>query len=86
MTQSNEKTMDEVADRLRDCFREVFPDLADEQIETAERAEMAEWDSLATLTLLAVIEEEFELQLDEEEIARLTSFSAVRDVVEAGGR
>jgi acyl carrier protein len=78
--------MDQVTDRLRDCFREVFPDLADEQIETADRAEMSEWDSLATLTLLAVIEEEFELQLDEEAIAKLTSFSAVREVVEAGGQ
>lgn len=78
--------MDQVTDRLRDCFKEVFPDLADEQIETAVRAEMSEWDSLATLTLLAVVEEEFELQLDEEAIGKLTSFSAVRDVVEAGGQ
>jgi acyl carrier protein len=78
--------MDQVTDRLRGCFREVFPDLADEQIDTADRAELAEWDSLATLTLLAVIEEEFELQLEEEAIAKLTSFSAVREVVEAGGK
>jgi acyl carrier protein len=85
MTSSNESTVDQVTDRLRDCFREVFPDLADEHIETADRAEMAEWDSLATLTLLAVIEEEFGLQLEEEAIAKLTSFSAVREVVEAGG-
>ena len=75
----------EVTDRLRDCFREVFPDLADEQIETAVREQMSEWDSLATLTLLAVIEEEFALELDEDAIGKLTSFSAVRDVVEAGG-
>jgi acyl carrier protein len=86
MTSSNESTVDQVTDRLRDCFREVFPDLADEQIETADRVEMAEWDSLATLTLLAVIEEEFELQLNEDAIGRLTSFSAVREVVEAGGQ
>ena len=80
-----ESAMGQVTDRLRGCFREVFPDLADEQIETADRAEMSEWDSLATLTLLAVIEEEFGLQLDDEAIGKLTSFSAVRDVVEAGG-
>jgi acyl carrier protein len=86
MTSSNESTTGQVTDRLRDCFREVFPDLPDEQIETADRAEMAEWDSLATLTLLAVIEEEFGLQLDDDAIAKLTSFSAVRGVVEAGGQ
>jgi acyl carrier protein len=78
--------MEQVTDRLRECFREVFPDLSDEQIETADREEMSEWDSLATLTLLAVVEEEFGLQLDEEAIGKLTSFSAVRDVVEAGGQ
>jgi acyl carrier protein len=85
MESSNESVMDPVTGRLRDCFIEVFPDLADDQIEGAARAEMSEWDSLATLTLLAVIEEEFELQLDDEAIAKLTSFSAVREVVEAGG-
>lgn len=78
--------MDQVTDRLRECFIEVFPDLADDQIERAVRAEMSEWDSLATLTLLAVVEEEFGLQLDDEAIAKLTSFSAVREVVEAGGQ
>ena len=77
--------MDQVTERLRDCFREVFPDLSDDQVETAVRAEMPEWDSLATLTLLTVVEEEFGLQLDDEAIAKLTSFAAVRSVVEANG-
>jgi acyl carrier protein len=81
-----ESAMDQVTDRLRECFKEVFPDLSDEQIETADREEMSEWDSLATLTLLAVVEEEFGLQLDDEAIAKLTSFSAVRDLIEAGGQ
>jgi acyl carrier protein len=86
MESSDESVMDQVTDRLRECFIEVFPDLADDQIERAVRAEMSEWDSLATLTLLAVVEEEFGLQLDDEAIAKLTSFSAVREVVEAGGQ
>jgi acyl carrier protein len=85
MTSSNERTMDQVTERLCDCFREVFPDLSDDQVETAVRAEMPEWDSLATLTLLTVVEEEFGLQLDDEAIAKLTSFAAVRSVVEANG-
>jgi acyl carrier protein len=85
MKSSNERTMDQVTARLRDCFREVFPDLSDDHVETAVREEMPEWDSLATLTLLTVIEEEFGLQLDDEAIAKLTSFGAVRGVVEANG-
>ena len=70
-----------VTKRLHDCFREVFPDLPEEQIEDVVRAEMPEWDSLTTLTLLTVIEEEFSVQLDEDEVAKLTSFASVRDVV-----
>jgi acyl carrier protein len=85
MESSDERVMDQVTDRLRDCFIEVFPDLADDQIESAVRVEMSEWDSLATLTLLAVVEEEFGLALDDEAIAKLTSFSAVREVIEADG-
>ncbi len=77
--------MDQVNDRLRDCFGEVFPDLSPEQIETAVRDELPEWDSLATLTLLTVLEEEFGLQLDDEAIAKLTSFASVRGVVESNG-
>jgi acyl carrier protein len=74
--------MDQIRGRLRDCFRPVFPDLSDEQIESAVRAELAEWDSLATLTLLTVVEEEFELELDEQAVEQFDSFAAVARVVE----
>jgi acyl carrier protein len=76
--------MDEVTERLRECFRTVFEDMSDEQIETAVRAELAEWDSLAALTLITVVEEEFELQLDDETVGDLDSFTALRGAVEQG--
>ena len=74
--------MDQISDRLRDCFRTVFPDLSDEQIESAARVELSEWDSLATLTLLTVVEEEFELELDDQAVEQFDSFAAVERVVE----
>jgi acyl carrier protein len=74
--------MDQISDRLRDCFRTVFPDLSDEQIDSAARAELSEWDSLATLTLLTVVEEEFELELDDQAVEQFDSFEAVERVVE----
>jgi acyl carrier protein len=74
--------MDEVTERLRECFRTVFEGMSDEQIETAVRADVAEWDSLATLTLLTVVEEEFELQFDDETDGDLDSFAALRSAVE----
>lgn len=82
MTQTSDSPGAQVDERLRACFEEVFPDLASEQIETAVRAEMPEWDSLATLTLLTVVEEEFGVQFDEEAIAKFVSFPSVRSLVE----
>lgn len=77
--------MDHIRDRLRDCFRTVFPDLSDKQIESAARAELSEWDSLATLTLLTVVEEEFELELDDRAVEQFDSYAAVELVVERIG-
>jgi acyl carrier protein len=77
--------MDQIRDRLRDCFRMVFFDLSDEQIESAVRAELPEWDSLATVTLLTVVEEEFELELDDQAVEQFDSFPAIERVVQRIG-
>jgi acyl carrier protein len=71
----------QLTERLRDCFRAVFPDLSDEQIETAVRAETEEWDSLASLELLTVIEEEFGIQLSDDVVEGLDTFEAARSAV-----
>jgi len=42
----------------------------------------AAWDSIAAITLLNVIEEEFQIPLDVGEIATLNSFEEVRAYVE----
>jgi acyl carrier protein len=72
---------DQLTERVRNCFRAVFPHLSDEQIETAVRAETEEWDSLASLELLTVIEEEFGIQLSDEVVEGLDTFEAARNAV-----
>jgi acyl carrier protein len=72
---------DQLTERVRDCFRSVFPDLSDEQIETAVRADTEEWDSLAALELVTVIEEEFEIQLSDGVVEGLVTFEAARNAV-----
>jgi acyl carrier protein len=72
---------DQLTERVRNCFRAVFPDLSDEQIENAVRAETEEWDSLASLELLTVIEEEFGIQLSDEVVEGLDTFEAARNAV-----
>lgn len=69
--------MSEIENRLAQCFAAVFPSLPPEAIPTASHETVTEWDSVATVTLLTVIEEEFSITLDFEELEKLTSFSAI---------
>jgi acyl carrier protein len=65
--------------RLIHCFAAVFGDLRHEEIPGASVSSLAEWDSMASMTLLALIEEEFRLRIPIAEIAGLTSFSEILD-------
>jgi acyl carrier protein len=75
--------MDEQSKRLMTCFRTVFGDLPDAEILTASTTTLAAWDSVASITLVNVIEEEFQIQFDYDAIPELTSFDAVAQYVSA---
>jgi acyl carrier protein len=68
--------MDDVRERLSDCFRVVFPELPQERIANASPETVAEWDSVAALTLMSVVEEEFALQIDLDDLADMASFES----------
>ena len=63
--------------RLAKCFSAVFPDLTEDQVGKASLETVEAWDSLATVTLLSVIEEEFAVQLDPGDLEHLVSFESV---------
>lgn len=63
--------------RLSNCFEIVFPDLPETQIATASTATLAAWDSVAAITLMNVIEDEFGFQMDLDDLADLDSFDKV---------
>jgi acyl carrier protein len=69
--------MDDVKPKLVECFRIVFPDLKEKDIPTASQATVAEWDSVAAITLVNVIEEQFEIEMDLDDVADLDSFDKV---------
>ena len=73
--------MAEFDDRLARCFASVFPAVSPDQIRTASVETLPEWDSLATVTLIAVLEQEFNIEIDLLGSPELTSFEAVRDYV-----
>jgi acyl carrier protein len=74
--------MPELDDRLTRCFASVFPDLGANQIRQASVESVLAWDSLAAVTLIAILEQEFDTQIDLMEMPELTSYHAVRDYLQ----
>lgn len=69
--------MEEIDQRVLECFRAVFPTLTDEELTGLEQAQQPAWDSLASLSLITVIEEEFDLMLDDSDIPEMNTFQKV---------
>lgn len=70
--------MNELSARLTKCFQTVFPDLPETNVSTARQDSVPEWDSVATITLVNVIEDEFRTQMDLERLPEFSSFEAIR--------
>jgi len=64
--------------RLIRCFASIFDGLTTDQIRTISVETQPNWDSLASVTLAAVLEEEFNIQVDPFDMPQLASFSAVK--------
>ena len=71
------------SERLIKCFQQVFPAMSAAEIPAATQENTSAWDSVAHITLLSLIGEEFGIDIDFEEFAEATSFSAVLDLVRA---
>lgn len=68
--------MPDQENRLIRCFASVFPGLTEDEIRNCSTESTGTWDSLSAVTLAAVIEEEFGIAIDPDEIAQLNSFHA----------
>jgi acyl carrier protein len=73
--------MDNLDNRLVRCFSSVFPELNEDQIRNASVDSVSAWHSLASVTLIAVLQEEFGLQVNLADLPNLVSFSAVQNYV-----
>jgi acyl carrier protein len=71
--------MDDYRARLARCFAATFPELDETEIESAAITSVGAWDSMATVTLLALIQEEFGIAIPPEDIDRLISFGLILD-------
>jgi acyl carrier protein len=77
------ETMNVQEERLMRCFEAVFPSLSANQIRTASPANVADWNSLSAITLVAVIEDEFKITISLLDLAELDSFDAFREYLSA---
>lgn len=73
--------MNEVHDRLVRCFLSVFSDLTPEQVRTASLDSLPAWDSLATVTLVSMLEQEFALQFELLDLPKIVSFESAECLI-----
>lgn len=74
---------DSLHDRLVDCFAAVFPKVPPGELDSLSVARCAEWDSLASVTLMAVLEQEFGNPISPDDLEMFQSFDLVKATVEA---
>jgi acyl carrier protein len=64
--------MHNVEQRLTKCFSAVFPELSSEEIAKANPNTTGAWDSLNAVTLMALIQEEFGIELAPDELENMS--------------
>lgn len=69
--------MDDIRQKLINCFQVVFPDMPADEIPAASTATVASWDSVAAITMMNVLEDEFRLEMDLDDLADLDSFEKI---------
>ena len=74
--------MNNIHQRVTRCFANVFPELGEGEIPRATTASVAAWDSVAHVTLLSAIAQEFGHSLQLEDFEELTSYELIVDHLE----
>lgn len=74
--------MSDLEPRLQQCFITVFPDLALNEVTGAVLDATPQWDSLATVILVTVLEEEFAISIDPVDFSKLTSYRSIAEYLQ----
>ena len=69
--------MKDISQQVATCFANVFPALGPTAIATASAATVAAWDSVAQVTLLSALSEEFDIDFEPEDYEELLSFPQI---------
>ena len=68
--------------RLIGCFAAVFPELSADEIRHVNSETTGHWDSLSMVTLVSLVQEEFDIEIRSDAVRDLNSFEAFRAYVE----
>ncbi len=81
--------MDNLKERLLVCFSAVFPERTQQELLSGSVDSVPEWDSLRSITLVALIQEEFQIIIDLLDLEELRSFEVflarIKEDAPAGG-
>lgn len=75
-------TRSEIEAKLTGVFQSVFPTLGEDEVKRASQASVAEWDSVAAISLINAIEDDYALELELDDAEGLSSFDLVADYLE----
>lgn len=71
-------SMIDTNDRLLRCFSSIFPTLTPDEIHAADIEQLVDTDSLAGVTLLAMIGQEFGIELSMADMLELRTFPKIQ--------
>lgn len=75
--------MNDIQNRVSQCFANVFPDVPAAELPKASVSSVAKWDSVAHITLLASIGEEFAIEISEDDFEDLNSYAVILAYVQS---
>ena len=75
--------MNGIETRAAQCFANVFPALQPSDIQNASTDTLAAWDSVAHITLLTAVSEEFGIEFEPEDYVELISYSQILAAIKA---
>ncbi|MDT8910283.1 acyl carrier protein [Amycolatopsis sp. PS_44_ISF1] len=73
--------MAEVAPKLREVFVEALDLDRDVDVENLKYRDIEAWDSVGHMALVAAIEDEFDIELDTDQVIDMSSFKVAVDLV-----
>ena len=74
--------MNNIEERVATCFLNVFPNIQPDEIPGASAASLEGWDSIAHVTLLSSISEEFGFDFEMEDFEELVSYQLIVEYLE----